>query len=132
MAFVDEYSEELICMMLVALESEEIKRKKSDQLLKYLSEYIQHRYPSLQEAAEASPLARWAFDHMLPAGGRGDEGEGDDETATAAEQYFGMIDRFGWGGSRESSWVSSSVGSFAGSSSRGFELSSLSSLGETY
>lgn len=131
MVFVDEYSEELICMMLIALEPEETKRKKSDQLLKYLSECIETKYPSLQEAAEASPLASWAFDHMS-VGGRCDESGGDGEDATAAEQYFGMMDKFGWGGSMESSWVSSSARSLAGSSLRGFELSSVSSLGETY
>ena len=45
MEFVDEYSEELICIMLLTLEPDENKRKNSSQLLKYVDECIDMKFP---------------------------------------------------------------------------------------
>ena len=139
MEFVDEYSEELVCMMLVALEPDENKRKTSSQLLQYVSDCIKMKLApgrgSLREAAEEWPLASWAFDHMLSGRGRCEE-HGNEEEGTAVEQYFEMMERFGCCNSRESS-QSSSLARYdgrlgvAGSSSRGCEASLVSSLSET-
>lgn len=131
--FEDGYSEELICMMLIALEPDESKRKNSSLLLKYVSDCIEMMFPSgsvsLRKAAEEWPLASWAFDE--------DE---DEEEGTGTEQYFEMMERFGCGVSRESSQSSSAARSdwrrgVERSTRRilsGCEVSSDSSLGETY
>lgn len=131
--FVDGYSEELVCMMLIALEADEGKRKNSSLLLKYVSDCIEMMFPSgsgsMRKAAEEWPLASWAFD--------GEEGE---EEGTGAEQYFEMMERFGCGVSRESSQSSSSSAAARSDWSRGVDgsipsghgMSSDSSLGETY
>ncbi len=107
MDFVDEYSEELVCMMLVALEPEENKRKNSSQLVKYVDECVGMKFPGddgLGRKAEEWPMAEWAFDGVFsPRGGCEDEDE--DE---GAEQYYETMDAFGWGGERESSRASSS------------------------
>ena len=138
--FVHGYSEELVCMMLMALEPDEKKRKNASQLFKYVSDVIEMKFPSgsdsLREAAEDWPMARWAFDGILSPRGRCEEEEEEDEIG--AEQYFDMMDRFGYCTSRESS-NSSSYSARSDQlkgvdrwSSRGCEMSSLPSLGETY
>ena len=135
--FVDGYSDELICMMLIALEADENKRKNSHQLLKMLEEVIERKFPpgsDLQQSGEEWPLMNWAFDHMMRVREGGDE---EDERVTGAEQYFEMMERFGTCSSRESSTVSSPFPSDwrrrpIGRSSRGRETSADSSLGEEY
>ena len=136
--FVYGYSEELVCMMLMALDPDENKRKNASQLFRYVSDVIEMKFPSgsdsLREAAEDWPMARWAFDGILSARGRCEEEE---EDGIGAEQYFDMMDRFGCCTSRESSQCSSSARSdqlrgIDRWSSRGCEMSSLPSLGETY
>lgn len=129
--FVDGYGDELICMMLIALEADESKRRNSSLLLKYVSDCIEMRFPSgsgsMRKVAEEWPLASWAFDQE----------EGEVEGA-GAEQYFEMMERFGCGVSRESSRSSSSTArsdwrrEVDGRDSSGYEVSSDSSLGETY
>ena len=102
MAFVKEYSERLVCMMLIALEPCESRRKNASQLLKCVDECVAVMFPSgsLSKAAEAWPMARWAFDHTL-------FGRGTYEEDAGTEQYFEMMDRLWCGGSRESSLSSS-------------------------
>lgn len=107
MEFVDEYSEELICVMLIALEADENKRKNSSQLLKFVSECIEEKFPpgsDLLTKAKEWPMASWAFDHMGHASGRFEEEECED---AGTEQYLDMMERFGCGRSRESSRSSS-------------------------
>ena len=108
MDFVDEYSEELVCMMLVALEPEENKRKNSSQLVKYVDECVGMKFPGddrLGRKAKEWPMADWAFDNVFsPRDSCDDEDEG-------AEQYYEMMDAFGWGGEWESSMASSSSSS---------------------
>ena len=136
MEFVDDYSEELICVMLIALEADENKRKNSSQLLKFVGDCIERKFPpgsDLLRQVEEWPMASWAFDHMMLAGGRVEE----EEEETGAEQYVEMMERFGHCISRESSRISSPAPSdrprgVAGTSSRGWEMSSVSSLGETH
>ena len=133
MEFVDGYSEDLICIMLIALEADENKRKNSRVLLKYVSDCIEMKFPSgsdsIRNAAEEWPLASWAFDED-------EEEEGEGEGA-GTEQYFEMMKRFGCGVSRESSRSSSPARSdwqtgVDGRIPRGSEISSDSPLGETY
>lgn len=118
-------------MMLIALEPDESKRKKSSLLLKYVGECIEMLFPSgsgsMRKAAEEWPLASWAFDE--------DEGK---EEGTGVEQYFRMMGIFGCGGSRESSRSFSSCArsdwrrEIDGRSPSGCDMSSDSSIGETY
>ena len=125
MEFVDGYSKELICLMLIALEGDENKRKSSSTLSRFISDVIQQKFPpgsDLLREAEDWPMAEWAFDHMKPSGGRFEEVEGKEED-TGAEEYFDMMKRFGCSVSRESSRCSSSAPSdrrrsVAGRSSR--------------
>lgn len=141
MQFVEEYSEELICVMLIALEADENKRKNASQLLNFVSDCIEHKFPpgsDLLRKAEEWPMAEWAFDHMMPAGGgfEGEDGEPEEED-TGTEQYFEMMERFGYCNSRESSRSLSPAPSdrrrgVSGRRSRGRETSSISLLGETY
>ena len=105
MEFVEEYSTTLVCLMLLALEREENKRKKSSQLLKCVDDCVEMMFPSgssgsLRKAAQAWPMASWAFDHTLSAPGSYEEGAG-------TEQYFEMMDCLWCSGSRESSLSSS-------------------------
>ena len=139
--FVYGYSEELVCMMLIALEHDEHKRKNASQLFKYVSDVVEMKFPSgsdsLREATEDWPMARWAFDHLLSARGRCEEEEEEDDDGTGLEQYFDMMERFGCGVSRESSQSSSSTRSdqlrgVDRCCSTGCEISSSPSLGETY
>ncbi len=142
MEYVDGYSKELIILMLIALEGDENKRKSSSTLSRFLSAIIQQKYPpgsDLLREAEEWPMAEWAFDHMKPLGGRieEDEEEEEEEEETGAEEYFDMMKRFGCCVSRESSRCSSPAPSdrrrsVAGRSSRGWDVSSVSSLGQTY
>ena len=93
--YVEGYSEELVCMMLVALEADENKRRNTSRLLEFVCECVEMK--SIGQRAEEEPLAVWAFDHVLPTSGGGDGEE------TGSEQYFEMMEWFGCGGSRESS-----------------------------
>ena len=43
--FVDGYSEELVCMMLVALEADENKRRNSSRLLEFVSKCAEMKVP---------------------------------------------------------------------------------------
>lgn len=140
MEFVEGYSEELICAMLIALEADENKRKNSSQLLAFVSGCIERRFPSdsdLLREAEGWPWASWAFDHMIPASGRLEEVEDDEEEDVGTEQYFEMMEVFGCGISRESSRSCSPAPSdwrrrVPRRSSQGSEVSSVSTLGETH
>ena len=111
MEFVNGYSEELVCLMLIALEPDENKRKSASQLLKWVDDCVERMFPSgedLLAKAEEWPMARWAFDHVVSAGGRfGEEEEEEEEVGT--EQYFEMMKWFGCARSRESSRSSSSA-----------------------
>lgn len=137
MEFVDGYSEELVAMMLIALETDESKRKNSCQLLKMLEEVMERKFPrgsDLRQSGKEWPLEGWAFDHMMLARSGGREA---DEEGTGAEQYFEMMERFGNCSSRESSTVSSPFPSDwrrrpVGRSPGEWETSSVSSLGEAY
>lgn len=141
MEFVDGYSEELICAMLIALEADENKRKNSSQLLRFVGGCFERRFPpgsDLLKEAEGWPLASWAFDHMMPASGRFEEDEDEEEEEdSGTAQYFEMMEVFGCGISRESSRSSSPAPSdwrrgFPGRGSEGSEMSSVSTLGKEY
>lgn len=141
MEFVDEYSEELICVMLVALEADENKRKNSSQLLKFVGGCIDLKFPpgsNLLKKAREWPMASWAFDHLGHVSGRFEEDDEEEWKDTGVEQYIEMMEKFGCAMSRESSRSSSPAPSdqrfgVAGRrSSRGWEMSSVSSLGETH
>ena len=111
--FVDEYSEDLICMMLIALEADEKKRKNSSRLLQFVSECVEEKFPSFQKAMEEWPLASWALG----------------EKGTGAEQYFEMMRIFGYGSLRESSRSCSSSSSSTWSDlSRSVDLEELDDL----
>lgn len=110
--FVDYYSEELVCLMLIALETDENKRKSSSTLSKFVSDYIEQKFPlgsDLLAEAEEWPMASWAFDHMKSMGGRFEEEDEEEleEDETGAEEYYEMMEEFGCGISRESSRYSS-------------------------
>ena len=116
MEFVDEYSEELICVMLIALEPDEHRRKNSSQLLKCVNDCVEMKFPSnsgaMQKATEKWPMDRWAFDHLRSMHGRCDhdgevEKEGEEEEGPGTKQYFDMMEIFGCCVSRESSRSSS-------------------------
>lgn len=136
MELVDEYSHELVCMMLIALEADETKRRNARQLLKFVNECIERLFPPgselMHKATEEWPMASWAFDYMLSGRGRGED--------AGAKQYFEMMDKFECGVSRESSlqcWSSTTVSSIGRSrvgekSSRGSGNCSISSLGQTF
>ena len=94
--FVEGYSEELVCMMLVALEADENKRRNSSRLLEFVSTCVGMKFPGGSMAGE-EPLAPWAFDHVVSMSGAG-EGE-----ETGSEQYFDMMEWCGCRGSWESS-----------------------------
>ena len=94
--FVEGYSEELVCMMLVALEADENKRRNSSRLLEFVSACVEMKFPG-GSMAEKEPLAPWAFDHVVSVTG------GDDGEETGSEQYFDMMEWCGCGGSMESS-----------------------------
>lgn len=138
--FVDGYSEELVCAMLVPLEADEKKRKNSSQLLKFVSECIELKFPpgaDLRWGAEEWPMAEWAFDHMeTPDGIFGEEDEEEEEEEeTGAEQYFQMMEIFGGGivtrETSQSSSLSDGRWGAAGRSSRGWETSTVAtSVGE--
>ena len=106
--YVEAYSEELVCMMLVALEADENKRRNSSRLLECVSACVEMKFPSgsMREEAEEWPLAEWAFDRVVPTSGRGDGEE------TGSDQYFEMMEWFGCGLSRESSRAFPSSSSF--------------------
>ena len=107
MNFVAEYSEELVCAMLVPLEADENKRKNSSQLLKFVSDCIEMKFP--RGKAEEWPLAEWAFDHMKTVDGWVEVEEEDEDEEMGAEQYFDMMEVFGCGMStREASRCASS------------------------
>ena len=137
---MDGYSEELVCMMLIALEPDENKRKNASQLLRSLDDCIERKFPlgcDLLGKAEEWPMASWAFDHVMPAEGRFGEGEDGEEGEMGTEQYFEMMKWFGCARSRESSQSSSPASSdrrrgVAGRGSTGWEMSSVSAIGETY
>ena len=158
--FVDNYSEELVCLMLIALETDENKRKSSSTLSKFVDDYIEQKFPlgsDLLAKAEEWPMASWAFDHMKPMGGRFEEKDEHEEDETGAEEYNEMMEEFGCCISRESSGYSSPAPSerrrggisressrysspassdrrrgVAGRSPRESHMSSVSSLGQTY
>lgn len=137
MGFVDEYSEELICVMLVALEADENKRKNSSQLLKFVGDCIEMKFPpgsDLLKKAKEWPMASWAFDHVGQVGGRFEDEDEEECGDTGMEQYIEMMERFGWGMSRESSRSSSPAPSDRrrGVAGRGWDMSSVSSSGETH
>ena len=137
MESVVEYSEELVCAMLMALEADENKRKDARQLLRFLNHCFEQTFPpdtDLCQEAEDWPLAEWAFDHMVPAGGTFEEDDDDEEEETGAQQYFEMMEMLGCGVSRESSRRSSPAPSdprrgVAGRDPRAGEMSSIASLG---
>lgn len=112
------YTEELVCVMLIALEPDENKRKNASQLLKFLDKLVDRLFPrgeDLRAKAEEWPMKEWAFDHVVPVGGRfGDEDdeeeeneEGEEEEEIGTEQYFHMMKLFGCARSRENSLSSS-------------------------
>ena len=72
--YVEGYSEELVCMMLVALEADENKRRNSSRMLEFVSACVEMKFPagSMEQKAEEEPLAGWAFDQVLPTSGGGD------------------------------------------------------------
>ena len=94
--YVDGYSEDLVCMMLIALEADENKRRNASRLLEFVCAYVERRFPdgSMKREAEEEPLARWAFENCL------DTGEGEE---TGTEQYFEMMEWCGYGGVKECS-----------------------------
>lgn len=99
------YSEELVCVMLIALEPDENKRKNASQLWKFLDDCIERMFPrggELRAKAEEWPMKEWAFDHVVRVGGRVGEGE-EEEEDIGTEQYFDMMKFFGCARSRESS-----------------------------
>lgn len=91
--FVDGYSEDLVCVMLMALEADENKRRNAGRLLEFLCACVERRFPDGSMRGE-EPLAPWAFELVLE---RGEEGE------TGSDQYFGMMDWCGYGGEMERS-----------------------------
>ena len=132
--FIDIYSEELICVMLIPLEADHNKRKNSSQLLKLLNHCIGQKFPpscDLRQKAKEWPLATWAFDHVMPLGP--EKGQGEEEAGNGMEQYYEMMQLCT---SRED-FPSSSPGPsdkrrrVAGGSPRALEMSSIPSLSET-
>ena len=87
--FVEGYSEELICLMLVTLEPDENKRRNASRLLEGVGACVE----MVGSREEEVPLAEWAFDHVV-SGEREETGSG---------QYFDMMGWCGCVGSRESS-----------------------------
>jgi len=64
------YSQELIIMMLAALQREESKRMNSSWLLRVVEGVMDQKpLPGADKCTNAEPLAAWAFDESPPSGG---------------------------------------------------------------